>query len=277
MTLIHPKKLFDLAKKNNTAIGAFNVLNLETLKGVIQAAEETKIPLIIQITPGALKWAEYEYLVPMVKSAINNSSAEIVLHLDHCQDIELLNKAANDGFTSIMFDGSHFSFDENVRLSKIAKSICEPKNIFLELEIGKIGGKEDDLVADKVEVFDINTIINFYNLTKPDTLAIAFGTSHGIYKKSTELDYQLINNANQNLDIPLVMHGTSGISYKNIKKCITNGITKINIATDLLIVYNQAIFEYLQNDPKSYDIRKINTSGITAIKNKVIEYLKLFQ
>ncbi|MDQ0513862.1 fructose-bisphosphate aldolase class II [Mycoplasmoides fastidiosum] len=277
MNIIHPDKWFQTALKNRQAIPAFNILNLETLKGVVQVAERLNQPVIIQISQGSLKWAGYDYLIPMVKNVLEKSSASFVLHLDHCLDLELLEKAVNDGFSSVMFDGSHFSYEENVRLSQLAKKITSSKNVFLELEIGKIGGKEDDLVADESDQLELSTILDFYQKTQPDSLAIAFGTSHGIYKKAASLNYELIKQTRANLPIPLVMHGTSGIAYDEILQCVASGINKVNIATDLLVVYQKAVRDHLLAHPDTHDVRITNNLGIDAIKVKVESYFNLFK
>lgn len=276
MSIIKLKPLIKKAHKQNYAIAGFNVLNLETLKGVVLAGELTQIPIVIQISQSAIKWAGYEYLIPMVKAVLKKSSGKFILHLDHCDNLKLFKKAIVDGFGSVMFDGSHFSFEQNVKLSQKAKQIALVNNVCLELEIGKVGGKENDQIDNFNSTLDINDIKKFYDQTKPDMLAIAFGTAHGIYQKAVSLDFKLVKATKKLLQIPLVMHGTSGIEYNDIIKSVKSGINKVNIATDLLVVFNQATRKYLKNNPTAYDVRKINALGIEAIKNKAIEYLLLF-
>lgn len=277
MPLVDPKKVFTKLNDNNHAIGAFNVINLETLRGVIQAAEQAKKAVIVQITPASLNWANYDYLVPMVINAAKKSSAEIIVHLDHCQDLQMFEKALKDGFNSAMFDGSHLPFDENVRMSLEAKKIAQKYGVFLELEIGKIGGKEDENVKSNVEIYGLDIVEKFYQLTMPDSLAVAFGTSHGVYKEKAKLDYVLLNNIKKKLQIPLVMHGTSGLSNADISQSIENGINKVNIATELMHVYNLAIKKYFAENPSVLDMRKTNLAGINAIQSRVADYLKLFK
>ena len=275
MALINSKQILLKAKKNQKAIGAFNVLSLEMIQGVIDAAEEMNTPIILQISSGALRWARFEYIVPMAISAAQNSSVDVALHLDHAQDVELIKKAINSGFSSVMYDGSHFDLKQNIEESLFVKKLCND-NVQLEIEIGKVGGKEDDLVSDSNDIVTVEDAVDFYNKTLPDSLAIAFGTAHGKYKGEINLNFDIIKEASKIISAPLVMHGSSGIDFEDIKSAIKAGITKVNVGTDLLIVYNNAIREYLNKNLEDYDIRKINTAGIKAIKNKAIEYIKLF-
>lgn len=277
MSLADPKKVFAELNSNNQAIGAFNVINLETLRGVIQAAEQSEMPVIVQITPASLNWANYDYLVPMVLNAAKKSGAEIIVHLDHCQDLQMFERALKDGFNSAMFDGSHLPFEENVRMSLEAKKIAQKYGAFLELEIGKIGGKEDENVKSNVEIYGVDVVEKFYKLTTPDSLAVAFGTSHGVYKEKAKLDFLLLSNIKKKLKIPLVMHGTSGLSNNEISESIKNGINKVNIATELMHVYNLAVKQFFAENPSVLDMRKTNLAGINAIQTRVADYLKLFK
>ncbi|VEU59833.1 class II fructose-bisphosphate aldolase [Mesomycoplasma neurolyticum] len=265
------KYLQNLVKKNKPIL-AFNVINLETLKAVIKAGEETKVPLIIQLTPSAIEYANYDLFIPAVKKAIQNSKAKFALHLDHCQDLKLIKKAIKDGFNSIMYDGSILPIEENIEFSNKVKKIA--LNTVLELEIGKIGGKEENVVEQNVEILDIKDIEFFYQKTKSELLAIAFGTSHGIYKKEANLNFEILKKFKKKFPhAALVMHGTSGLEIQDIQKSIKAGITKINIATDLLISYTEAFQNFVNKNPKIYDLRKINNYAIDKTKEKVIFYI----
>ncbi len=275
MPLVKSLDMLVKRKKEGKAVGAFNVLSLEMIQGVVKAAEETNTPLILQLSSGALRWADFNLLVPAALSAAKNAKVDISVHLDHSQSLDLVKQSLDAGFPSIMYDGSHFEYKRNVEESK--KVIAMAKNkASVEIEIGKVGGKEDDLVSDSNDVIDADTAIKFYETTKPDILAVAFGTAHGVYKGKISLNYDLIKEVSSRIDVPLVMHGTSGVPFDMIEKSIKAGITKVNVGTDLLIVYNKAIRKFLNENPSIYDIRKINTLGILAITNRVKEYLKLF-
>ncbi|WP_341513445.1 class II fructose-bisphosphate aldolase [Mesomycoplasma ovipneumoniae] len=275
MALIDPRSVFLKLNAENKAIFAFNVLNLETLLAVIKAGEISQKPLIIQLSQGAIKYSRIEILAPMILSAIQNSSGEFIFHLDHCGDLNLFEKYLEFGFNSAMFDGSIFPINENIEKSLKAKSIADKKNVFLELEIGQIGGKEIGHQENTEQIFEIDSVKKFYQKTEPDLLAIAFGTAHGIYKKKANLDWDLVKNFKKDYKIPLVMHGTSGLSLEEIKKAINFGINKINVGTDLLVSYSNEVEKYFQENPKSYDIRKINQKGIEKMIQKVLFYLEL--
>lgn len=263
------------AEQKKRVVGAFNVLSLEMIQGVIQAAEALKTPVILQASTGALNWAKFEYLVPVLLNAAKIAKVKVAVHLDHCQDLKLLAKAIDAGFTSVMYDGSHLDFKANIEQSLIARKYAN-KQVPLELEIGKIGGKEDDIVNEKSMVLTIEEVKTFYQQTKPDLLAVAFGTAHGVYKQKVNLDFKLLRKCKNALDVPLVMHGTSNLDPHLIQEAIQAGVSKINVGTDLLIANFKAIRDYLKTNPEAYDIRKINTVGIEAIKMTVIKYLKLF-
>ncbi|MHA0298192.1 class II fructose-bisphosphate aldolase [Mesomycoplasma ovipneumoniae] len=275
MALIDPRSVFLKLNAENKAIFAFNVLNLETLLAVIKAGEISQKPLIIQLSQGAIKYSRIEILAPMILSAIQNSSGKFIFHLDHCDDLNLFEKYLEFGFNSAMFDGSNFPINENIEKSLKAKSIADKKNVFLELEIGQIGGKEIGHQENTEQIFEIDSVKKFYQKTEPDLLAIAFGTAHGIYKKKANLDWDLVKNFKKDYKIPLVMHGTSGLSLEEIKKAINFGINKINVGTDLLVSYSNEVEKYFQENPKSYDIRKINQKGIEKMIQKVLFYLEL--
>ncbi|WP_051619154.1 class II fructose-bisphosphate aldolase [[Mycoplasma] collis] len=258
-------------KQSKKAILAFNIINLETLNAIIKAGEETQVPLIIQITPSALKYADYELLVPAVLKAIKNAKSIFYLHLDHCSDLELLKKAVNDGFDSAMYDGSHLEFEENIYNSLQAKKIAE--NLTLELEIGKIGGKEENVIANDAQIVSYEKAKYFYTKTKSELLAIAFGTIHGVEKKASKLEFSVIEKIANEFSVSPVMHGTSGLDISTIKKAINSGIVKINIASDLLVEYIKAFKEYTKKYDNFYDLRKINLYAIEKVKEKIIFYI----
>ena len=276
MSLVKTSLILNKAKVKKVGAFAFNILNLEMLRAVIEAAEETKNDVIVQITSGALKWIKYDYIVPAMFSVAKKAKVNVALHLDHTQDLDLIKRAINDGFSSVMYDGSQLDVKENVSISNKVKMLAKKKNVELEIEIGHVGGKEDHLNVAKNLIPSLEDVTSFYKQTSPDFLAIAFGTTHGKYKAKAKLNFNLIKKASQAIPIPLVMHGTSGIAFKDIKKAVKNGITKINVGTDLLIENFKSIRKYLKENPNEYNIRKINESGIIAMKNKIKDYFDIF-
>lgn len=275
MVFIDPKETFSKLNAESKPIFAFNVINLETLFAVIKAGEISKKPLIIQLSLGGIRYSRIEFLAPMIVSAIKNSPGKFIFHLDHCDDLELFEKYLELGFNSAMFDGSKFDVAKNIEKSLKAKELAKEKNIFLELEIGQIGGKEIGHQAENQQILDLEIIKDFYKKTQPDLLAIAFGTAHGIYKKKANLNWELIQNFKKAYRIPLVMHGTSGLSIQEIQKAISCGINKINIFTDLLVSFSEQVKLYFQENPNAFDIRKINEKGIEKMTEKILSYLKI--
>lgn len=276
MALVRPKQMLEEAKRNGKAVPAFNVLSLEMIQGVIAAAEQKNKPVMIQVSTGAMKWAKFEYMVPMILSAAKHAKVDVAVHLDHCQDIDLLKRCVDAGFPSVMYDGSHFDLETNISNSKAVMEFCKGR-ADVEVEIGKVGGKEDDLVSDSNDSIKPEEAISFYEAIKPDFLAVAFGTAHGIYKGEINLDFKLIEECSSKIPVPLVMHGTSGVPFEDIKKSIKAGVTKINVGTDLLVANFTAIRKFLSENPEAYDIRKINTAGMQAITARAIEYFDLFK
>ena len=228
MPLINPKELLLKKKQEGKAVGAFNVISLEMIRGVIDAAEEMKEPLILQLSSNALKWAKFEYIVPMIISAARNAKVDIAVHLDHSNNLDEIQKSIDAGMLSVMYDGSKLDYKDNVKISNQVIDICKD-NIFVEIEIGSIGGKEGDSVESNDKFISPQDAIEFYNATKPGALAVAFGTSHGLYKSSANLNYKLIQDISKAIPVPLVMHGTSGLPFEMIKKAIKSGITKVNV------------------------------------------------
>ena len=272
MSLVKTSSILNNAKAQKKGIFAFNILNLEMLRAVIEATEETKNDVIIQISSNALKWVKYDYIVPAMFSVAKKAKVNVALHLDHSEDLSLMKRAINDGFSSIMYDGSKLDIEKNIDISRKIIKIAKKNDVEVEIEIGQVVGKEDHLKIAKNTIPSFDEIINFYNHTNPNFLAVAFGTIHGKYQDKANLNFDLIKKVSKKIPIPLVMHGTSGLQFKDIKNAIKNGITKINIGTDLLIENFKAIRKYLKENPNEYNIRKINQSGILAMKNKIKEY-----
>ena len=276
MALVRPTKMLEEAKRNGKAVPAFNVLSLEMIQGVIAAAEQKNKPVILQVSTGAMKWAKFEYMVPMILSAAKHAKVDVAVHLDHCQDVDLIKRAVEAGFPSVMYDGSHFDLETNIANSRAVMEFCKGK-ADVEVEIGKVGGKEDDLVSDANDSIAVEDAISFHDAIKPDMLAVAFGTAHGIYSGEINLDIDLIAECAKRIETPLVMHGTSGVPFEDIKRSIRAGVVKINVGTDLLVANFTAIRKFLAENPKAYDIRKINTAGMNAITARAVEYFDLFE
>jgi len=276
--LVSGKEILQHAHENNYGVGAFNVNNMEIVQAIIEAAEETKSPVILQASQGGLKYAGVEYIAELGKVAARNASVPVAIHLDHGTDFEQVIKCIRYGFTSIMIDGSKHDFEENIAITNKVIEVCDPIGVSVEAELGKIGGTEDDItVAEKDATFtDPQEAKEFVERTGVDSLAIAVGTAHGVYKGKPELDFDRIKTIKETLNMPLVLHGSSGVAAEDIQKAVSLGINKINIDTDLRLAFSKAIHEFVEANPDVIDPRKIIGPAREAMKEKVKEKMILF-
>lgn len=271
MSLVTTKELLLDAQKNGYAVGAFNVENMEMVQAVVAAAEELKSPVIMQTTPSTIKYASPEMFYANVAAAAKNASVPVVMHLDHGSSFELTVHAFRAGYTSIMIDGSHSVFEENIAITKSVVDVCHAGNVPVEAELGKVGGKEDDLDGGNGGGYTVpSEAVEFVEKTGIDSLAVAIGTAHGVYKGTPKLDVERLSEIREVVSIPLVLHGTSGVPDEAVKECIRRGICKVNYATDLRIAFSNGVKEYLAANPDAFDPKKYNAVGREKVKEYVM-------
>ena len=276
MSLVTTKQILLDAQKNGYAIGAFNVENMEMVQAVVSAAEELNSPVIMQTTPGTLKYADLDYFYANVKTAAQKANVPVVIHLDHGNSFELAMKALRAGYTSIMIDGSHDTFEKNIAVSKAVVDACHPSYIPVEAELGKVGGKEDDLEGGEDTPYtDPQQAKQFVEATGIDSLAVAIGTAHGIYKGIPKLDVNRLSEIKKVVSIPLVLHGTSGVPDETVQECIRRGICKVNYATDLRIAFSKGVKAVLNENPDTIDPKKYNAQGREEVKQYVMSKIKV--
>lgn len=276
MPLVTTKQLLLDAQKSRYAVGAFNVENMEMVQAVIAAAEELKSPAIMQTTPSTVKYAGLDYYFANAKVAAERASVPVAIHLDHGSSFELAMQALRTGYTSIMIDGSHGTFEENIAVSKAVADACHPSGIPVEAELGKVGGKEDDLDGgDENPYTDPQQAVEFVKATGVDFLAVAIGTAHGVYKGVPKLDVERLSEIRKVVDIPLVLHGTSGVPDDAVKECIRRGICKVNYATDLRIAFTKGVNQVLGDKPDTIDPKKYNAQGREEVKQYVMSKIKV--
>lgn len=299
--LVTNKDLLLPARQKIYAVGAFNINNLESLLAVAEAAVEEKSPVIVAVTPSAIKYAGLAYLAKIVKTAAELAPVPMSLHLDHGENFEIVSKCVEAGFTSVMIDGSFLKFEENVALTKRVVDFAHQKGVTVEAELGRLAGVEESTVEEKEAVLtDPNAAKEFVEKTGVDALAVAIGTSHGAYKFKAEpkLDFERLELIREKVNVPLVLHGASsvpqwiiekavkygaeltgakGIPEEHIKKAISLGIAKINIDTDLRLAFTATIREFLANSPKEFDPRKILGPAKEAMKEVVKGKMRLFR
>ncbi len=276
--LVTGREILQDAHKNNYAVGAFNVNNMEIVQAIIEAAEETNSPVILQASQGGLKYAGVEYVAELGKLAAKNAKVPVAIHLDHGTDFEQVMLCIRHGFTSVMIDGSRFDLEGNIQITKKVIEVARAVGVSVEAELGKIGGTEDHITVDEKNATftDPKEAKRFADETNVDSLAIAVGTAHGLYKGEPKLDFDRIKIIKEMTNMPLVLHGSSGVPADSIKKAVSLGINKINIDTDLRIAFSNAVKEFIKENPDSIDPRKILSPAKLAMKEAVIEKMHLF-
>lgn len=241
--LVNMKELLADAQKGNYAVGSFSVANMEMVLGVLQAAEELKAPVILQIAEVRLKQSPLELIGPLMVAAAKNAKTPVAVHFDHGKTVEKISQALELGFTSVMFDGSHLPLDENIEMTKQVMALAAPYGAAVEAEIGCVGGSEDGSEDIAINCTKPQDAVRFENETKVDALAIAIGNAHGNYKSTPHLRFDILAEVNEKTSTPLVLHGGTGISPDDFVRCSKTGIKKINIAT--------ATFDSVENSVRS--------------------------
>ena len=267
--LVTTKEMLLKAQEGNYAVGAFNVENMEMVMAVIAAAEELNAPVIMQTTPSTVKYAGLDYYLANVATAAKDAKVPVAMHLDHGSSFSLAMQALRQGYTSIMIDGSHSVFEENISITKSVVDACKPSNIPVEAEWGKVGGKEDDLDGGDGGYTDPKEALEFVQKTGVNSLAVAIGTAHGVYKGEPKLDLDRLVEIRKIVDVPLVLHGASGLSEEAVKESIKRGICKVNFATELRIAYTDGVKELLEEKPETIDPKKYGLVGIEKVKELV--------
>lgn len=300
MALVTTKEMFSKALNSDYAIGAFNVNNMEIIQGIVEAGQQENSPLILQVSAGARKYAKPAYLVKLVEAAIEDTGCDVALHLDHGEDFEICKKCVDDGFTSVMIDGSKHDFEENIKITKEVVDYAHAHGVVVEAELGKLAGIEDDVNVDSKDATftDPAQAKEFVERTGVDSLAVAIGTSHGAYKFKGEprLDFERLKAIHEAIpDTPLVLHGASTVIKEFVDKCneyggeipgaqgvpedmITTaakyGVCKVNIDTDLRLAMTAEVRKYLAENPKEFDPRKYLGAGRAAIKDMVAHKIR---
>ncbi|MDQ0089733.1 tagatose 1,6-diphosphate aldolase GatY/KbaY [Paenibacillus anaericanus] len=277
MTLISSTEMLQIARKNKYAVGAFNVHTLEMLQAVVEAAVETQSPLIIQSTVGTVKHLGPDYIAEAAKVAADRTGLPIALHLDHCTDFSTIVQCIRAGYTSVMIDASMFAFEENVERTLKVMEIALAAGVNVEAELGKVGGVEDDIVVAEHEALlaDPEDCRLFIERTGVLTLAPAIGTAHGIYKGEPNIDFNRIAKIAEIVDVPLVLHGGSGIPAEQVKKAVALGMSKMNVATELRIAFSNAIKDVFAANVEENDPRKYMVPAKEAVKRLAIEKMEL--
>ena len=274
--IVNVNEMLKKAKEEKYAVPHFNINNLEWTRFILEECEEMKSPVILGVSEGAIKYmGGCKVVANLVRNLVEelNITIPVAIHLDHGSSIEVVKKAIEAGFTSVMIDASKYDLDTNIAMTKEVVLMAHEKNISVEAEVGHIGGNEDGHASD-IAYAEIDDCLKFVSYTNIDLFAPALGSVHGIYKGEPKLDFDRMEKIAHLTNLPLVLHGGSGIPDSMIKKAITCGICKLNINTDLQIVWSNAVREFIKTND-AYDPRKIIKSGEAAMKQAIQEKIKL--
>jgi len=275
--LVNSKEMLLDAKKNHYAVPHFNINNLEWTKYILEEMESLKKPLILGVSEGAIKYmGGFRVVTNLVKGLIEdlNITIPVSLHLDHGTSFESCKEAIDQGFTSVMIDASKKTLEENIKITKKVVEYAHSKNVTVEAEVGHIGESKDSMVSSATNA-RLDECIRFVKETNIDSLAPALGSVHGLYHGKPNLDFKTMKEISENISVPLVLHGGTGIPDDQIKKSISCGINKININTELQIAWYQEVKKFIEKSD-SYDPRKVIGSGEKSIKEKVREKTEMF-
>lgn len=275
MSYVTSSWMLNDAQKRGYAVGAFNCENMEMVKAIIAAAETLRAPVMLQTTPSTIKYGTLDTFAAIVRAEAARASVPVCLHLDHGSSFELALQALNAGYSSVMIDGSKLPFEENIavtaRVAEAAKAIGIP----VEAELGKVGGKEDDLVAEADTNTDPQEAKEFVARTGVTSLAVAIGTAHGFYVGTPVLDKERLSLIRNVVDIPLVLHGASGLSDEDVKDCVARGICKVNFATELRKAFTDACRRLAAADPDAFDPKAFGKVGMAAVTELVMNRMKV--
>ncbi len=279
MPLVSMKEMLRTAKENQYAVGQFNLNNLEYTQAILQAAEEEKSPVILGVSEGAARYmGGFKLVVAMVTALMEEygTTVPVAIHLDHGSSFAKCAEAIHAGFTSVMIDASTFPLEENIAMTEKVVELAHLHGVSVEAELGTVGGQEDDVIADGVIYADPKECLKLVQATNIDCLAPALGSVHGPYKGEPNLGFAEMEEISKTIDLPLVLHGGTGIPLKDIQRSISLGSAKINVNTENQINQTAAIRQVLADDQEVYDPRKYLGPGREAIKETVKQKMQEF-
>ncbi|MBQ4207041.1 MAG: class II fructose-bisphosphate aldolase [Clostridia bacterium] len=275
MALVTTKDMLLRAQAGGYAVGAFNVENMEMAQAVVAVAEELRAPVLIQTTSSTCRYGTLALYRGIIGALADAASVPVALHLDHGDSYELAVAAMEAGYTSVMIDGSHVPFEENVALTKRVVDAAQKFGIPVEAELGKVGGKEDDVESDGDTNTDPAEAAEFASRTGVDSLAVAIGTAHGFYRGTPVLDKERLSEIRRVVSVPLVLHGASGLSEQDVKDCIARGICKVNIATELRVAFTDGLKAVLAEKPETFDPKPLGLAGEANVRAIVAQKIRM--
>ena len=272
MPFVSTREMLKKAQQGKYAVGAFNAENMEMVQAIVAAAEAEHAPVIIQTTPGTLKYADAMIFAGQASRLAAAAKVPVALHLDHGNSFELAEYCVRQGYTSVMIDGSLLPFEDNVALSRRVVEMAGDTPVAAEL--GTVGGKEDSHEA-SMSYTDPAQAEEFVRRTGVYSFAPAIGTAHGVYKSTPKIDLERLSEIAARVDAPLVLHGTSGVPDETVRACIERGICKVNYATDLRITFTNAVKAYIAENPNAFDPKKYLGAARAAVTERVRELIRV--
>ena len=275
MAFVTTRKMLLDARRGGYAVGAFNAENLEMVQAIVAAATEVRSPVIIQTTPSTLRYASPDAFFGVVRAEAAAADVDVALHLDHGSDFALCARCLRAGYSSIMIDGSRASLGDNISLTRRVVEMCHAAGVPVEAELGEVGGKEDSLESSGDHMTDPADAARFVDETGVDSLAVGIGTAHGIYKSAPHLDIGRLADICAVVSVPLVLHGASGLTERNVRDCIERGICKVNFATELRQAFTSAVRGFMSTDGEAFDPKKYGALARAAVKEQVLRRMAM--
>ncbi|MCM3729801.1 class II fructose-1,6-bisphosphate aldolase [Neobacillus cucumis] len=278
MTLVSMSEMLGKAKKEKYAVPQFNIINMEFTQAIVEVSNEENSPVILGVGEPTIKYMGMEYVIAIANAAAKNSSIPITLHLDHGSSFEVVMQCIKAGFSSVMIDGSKYSFEKNIALTNKVVEAAHSVGVSVEAELGTIGGAEDNIFVNENDVIlpSAEEAIEFWNHTNVDALAVAVGTAHGMYKIEPKIKFDVISKISNSIPVPLVLHGGSGVPEQDIQKAINCGISKINVNTENQVAFSNAVRQIINNNDDIQDSRLFLRVGRDAVKEMVRSKIRLF-
>lgn len=274
MPLVSMSSILKDAADKDYGVGAFSVSNMEMVMGAVKAAEDLNSPIILQVAQVRLPYSPIEIFGPIMVAAAEQSKVPIAVHFDHGTDLEYIKKALDLGFTSVMIDASMESIEDNIEIVKKVKELADGYNADVEAEVGQLAGSEDGSVDNDMIYSNPDHVWKLYNNTYVDAIALSFGNAHGLYKKEPKLRFDILEEARKKVAIPLVLHGGSGISPQDFRKCIKGGIRKINVATASYNMVEEYVRDYCKTDV--HDYFAMSNSMVRGAYTSVSQHIEIF-
>ncbi len=275
MSLVSLKTILSEAEQGNYGVGAFSVANMEMVMGAIEAAEECASPIILQVAQVRLPYSPIRLLGPMMLEAARQAAVPVAVHFDHGLDLPAIEESLKLGFTSVMIDASHLPLEENIELTARVKKAADCYGASVEAEVGQLGGSEDGLTDQGMYFSEPEEVKRLYEDTGADAIALSIGNIHGLYKAEPRLDFSILERTREEVAVPLVLHGGSGISSEDFRHCIRLGIRKINIATANFLSVEGAVREYCREARRDYFA--MSAAMVQGMKKNVMEHIGIFQ